>query len=121
MNYNIAGTEVHITDEIRTYVEKRLSALDKLLDEPDAARTDVHVRYMASEEKMYCTELLLHAPGTTEPLRAEATRGTLHEAIDVAAAELLHELKKTKKKRIHVLRRTGAKVKEYIRGWREKI
>jgi putative sigma-54 modulation protein len=121
MNYNIAGTDVHITDEIRDYVEKRLAHLDKLVDNPEAARTDVHVHYRKSEEKMFTIELLLHAPGTSNALHAKATTGTLYEAVDVATAELTRELKNTKKKRLHMLRHTGARVKEYIRGWREKF
>ncbi|MEI6863880.1 MAG: ribosome-associated translation inhibitor RaiA [Candidatus Adlerbacteria bacterium] len=121
MNYNLKGTNVAITDEIRRYVEKGLNTLDKLVKSEGKPRVDVELEYKEGEAKMYRAELMLHAPGTTEPLRAEAERGTLHEAMDAAASELLHELTKTKKKRMRVFRHSAVRVKEYLRGWRDKF
>lgn len=121
MNYNLKGTNVTLTDEIRSHVEKKLGALDKFVKDAGHPRVDVELEYLAGEARMYRAELMLHAPGTTEPLRAEAKSPSLHEAVDTAAGELLHELNKTKKRRLHMLRHTGVKVKEYLRGWREKF
>ncbi len=45
MNYNIKGTDIDITDELRTYVEKKLASLDKVLED-DAARVDIVVSYL---------------------------------------------------------------------------
>ncbi len=118
MNYNIKGTEVSITDELRTYVEKKLSALDKLLS-GDAGRVDLVVSYCASEEKQYFAEMTLH--DAKHPLHAESSGATMHEAIDVTTGELVSELTKSKKKRLNNFRHSAVKVKEYLRGWRSKI
>lgn len=118
MNYNIKGTGVPITDELRTYVEKKLAALDKLLN-GEAARVDAVVSYLESEEKQYCAEMTLH--DARHPLHAKSTGATLHEAIDITASELLSELAKAKKKRLHVVRHSAVRVKEYLRGWRRAI
>ncbi|MEK7068207.1 MAG: ribosome-associated translation inhibitor RaiA [Patescibacteria group bacterium] len=119
MNYAIKGTEVNISDEIRSYVEKRLSGLDKFASE--ASRCDVELGYEALfDGPKYRVELMYHKPGA--PLmRAEARGAALHEAIDLAAGELLEGLTSAKQKRRDILRRTGARVKEYLRGWRGKI
>jgi hypothetical protein len=45
----------------------------------------------------------------------------LHAAIDTASAEVVQELGRGKKKRIHVLRRSAHRVKEYLRGWRNRV
>jgi putative sigma-54 modulation protein len=120
MNYNLKGTNVSITDEIRGHIEKKLSALDKLVKDAGDPRVDVEVEYKEGEAKTYRAELMLYAQGVTEPLRAEAEGATLHDAVDVAASELLQELTKAKKKRIHMLRHTGARVKDFLRGWRSR-
>ncbi len=120
MNYNIKGTEVVITDEIRSHLKKKLNGLDKLVQGAGDPRVDVGLVYKEGESKTYCVEMLLHASGVTEALQAEAEEGNLHEAIDVAVGELTRELTKTKKKRIHMLRHTGARVKDFLRGWRSR-
>ena len=120
MNYNIKSTELSITDEIRGYVEKRLSTLDKFLSNVDASRADVELEFLHSEAKQYRAGFMVRDPGLPESLRASAKGSTLHEAIDIAVGELFQELTRGKKKRLHLLRRSGQKVKEYLRGWRDK-
>jgi ribosomal subunit interface protein len=118
MHYNLKGTGVPVTDELRDYIEKKLSTLDKFVANNSGARTDVEVAYLASEEKQYRAELLLH---DKQQLRTTATGSTLHEAIDSAAGELAEELSRAKKKRLHTFRHNAFKVKEYLRGWRKSI
>jgi ribosomal subunit interface protein len=118
MNYNIKGTEVGVTDELRTYVEKKLSALDKLVGST-AARVDMVVAYLANEEKQYKAEMTLH--DAKQPLHASCYGSTMHEAIDAATGELMLELTNAKKKRRSNIRHGAFKVKEFLRGWRSKI
>jgi ribosomal subunit interface protein len=122
MHHNLKGTGIDISAEIRTYVEKRLAAIDKLLGE-GAARADVELQYLESEEKTYRAEFMLHyaphgAADTT--LRATARGKTLSEAVDIATEELRLELSRAKKKHIHALRRGAGRVKEFLRGWRDR-
>ncbi|HWB34076.1 MAG TPA: ribosome-associated translation inhibitor RaiA [Candidatus Paceibacterota bacterium] len=120
MNYNLKGTDVHITDEIRSYVEKKLGGLDKFLSDVSAARADVELQYSRDEEKTYRAEVTLHAPEFAESLRAEARGAALHEAIDLVEGELFRELTKRKKKRIHILRRGAGKIKDILRGFGDR-
>lgn len=119
MNYNIKATGVVLTPEIRSYVERKLHGLDKFFTDQES-RVDVELEYIEPEEKKYRTELMLHAAGVS-PLRTEAHGSALHESIDIAVGELVRELTQTKKKQQHVVRRSAAKVKDFIRGWREKF
>ena len=64
---------------------------------------------------------MLHDVARGAVLRAEAQGDTMYEAIDIAVAELMRELKQGKEKRQDVWRRGAARAKEYIRGWREKF
>lgn len=119
MNYNIKGTDLDISDEIRTYVEKKLSASEKFIQDAPA-HVDVELQYIANQEsKKYRTEFTLALGGGVH--RVEAHGDTLHEAIDIAAGELARDLSQIKKKRQHIFRRSAMRVKEYIRGFRSKI
>jgi len=118
MTYNLKGTDVSITDELREYVEKKCGHAAKFLYDQGAARIDVELAYLATEEKQYCAELMLH---DKKVLRAEAMGSSLYEAIDTASSELIRMLSGDKKKRLHTLRHSAVKVKEYLRGWRSKI
>lgn len=118
MQYNLKGTNIDLSEELRAYIDKKLSGMDVLLANDEAARVDIELEYKESEEKMYRAELMLH-DGTV--LRAEARGSSLHEAIDKAVDELFAELTKAKKKQRAVFRHSAVKVKEYLRGWRNKI
>ena len=120
MNYNIKGTEVAITDEIRSYLEKKLEHLDKFLHNAEAARADVELQYLPSQAKVYRAEVMLHAPSLHAPVRAEGEGAGLHEAIDKVASELAAELTRDKKRRQHILRRGASRIKDYVRGFRSQ-
>ena len=118
MNYNIKGTAVSITDELRSYLEKKLGSLDKFVHDKEAARTDIELEFSAGAAgPKYRAEFMLHDPKLPNVLRAEANGTTLHEAIDLTIAELSREMMHTNKKRLHMLRRHAAKVKDFVRGW----
>ena len=119
MNYAIKGTGVNITDELRGYVEKRLQSLDKFAHKD--SRMEVELGHEALHDgPQYRAEFMHIQPGE-DLSRAEARGTTLHEAIDLAAAELFRQMSGRKRKRLQVFRRTAVKVKEYLRGWRDKV
>ena len=120
MNYNIKGTNLEITDEIRSYVEKCLSHAEKFLARDSAARADVECEYTeVGHGPKFRAEFNLTASHGTH--RAEARGETLHEALDIASAEIAREIRQQKKKRLHVLRKGAARAKDYLRGWTDKM
>lgn len=118
MNYNIKGTDIVITDELRGYIEKKLATFEKFLSNAAAARADVELQFLVGEAKTYRAELMIHDPGMKAPLRAEARGHTLHETFDLVTDELFTELTRAKKKRLHLIRRGAARVKDILRGFR---
>jgi len=120
MNYNIKGTNLEITDEIRIYVEKCLAHSEKFLQGDTSAHADVECQLLTSTQgKPYRAEFT--ATASQAMYRAEASGDTLHEALDIAAAELAKELRRNKKMKLKVFRHSAVKVKEFLRGWRTKI
>ncbi len=114
MEYNIKGTGLEVTPEIRGYVEKRLRALDKFTGTGVDARADVEVEFLKGEAKEYRAELMVYAPGV-EVQRVEVRGAALHEAIDIAVGEMSRELDKNKKKRQHLFRRAAGQIKNALR------
>ncbi len=120
MNYNIKGTEVPTTDELRSYVEKQLAHADKFLNGDTTAHTDVELQHLPDGRSgKYKAEFTLALGG--EIYRAERWGSTMHEAIDLAGSDLANELSRTKKKKQSVMRRASLRVKEYLRGWRSDL
>lgn len=120
LNYNIKGSGLAVSDEIRTYVEKRLEHAEKFLQGDSTTHVDVEVEHSEMRDGgKYRAEFTLSCGGAV--YRASEWGGTLHEAIDIAVGALSHELRQAKKKRMHVFRHTAIRVKEYLRGWRRKV
>lgn len=121
MQYNLKGTDVELTQEIRSYLEKKLSALDKYVRRAEGARVDVELKFKPLwDGQRYGAEFTYHEPGS-EVMRVEARGDALHEAIDLVSAELSREMTTHKKKTTDVLRRGALQVKEYLRGWRDRF
>jgi putative sigma-54 modulation protein len=120
MNYNLKGTGLQVTEEIRNYLEKKLSGADKFVAGDTSAHADVELEYAPLRDgPKYRAELTVSAASGL--FRAESTGGSMHEAIDVAVATLERELRKTKKRRLHLVRRGGAAIKDAIRGLRDRF
>lgn len=121
MHYNLKGTELTITPEIRGYLEKKLDNLEKVIFHKDAVRVDVELEYSRDEEKTYRAEIMFFDTHLQAPLRVQVRGQTLHEVIDLVTGELFAELTRVKKKRLHLMRRGAAKVKDMLRGFRGRF
>ena len=120
MNYNIKGTQLDISDELRSYAEKKLGVADKFLAGDTTAHAQIELEHMPEGRSgKYRAEFTISASG--QIYRASCWGTTMHEALDAAGQELGEELSRDKKKKQSVLRRTSVKVKEYLRGWRSDI
>ncbi len=120
INYNIKGTGLSVTDELRAYVEKKLGGAEKFLVGDSTAHTDVELEHSPLRDGgKYRAEFTLSSGGTV--YRAEEWGSTMHEAIDLAAERLTGELRKNKKKHLVLVRRGGAVIKDVIRGLRDRF
>jgi putative sigma-54 modulation protein len=120
MNYNIKGTEVPVTDELRSHVERQLAQAGKFVNDDPTAHADVELHYLADGRSgKYRAEFTVSLGGQVH--RVERWGSAMHEAIDLAGGDLAHELSREKKKKHSTFRRTAVRVKEYLRGWRSDI
>lgn len=117
LNYNIKGTGLEISDELRRYAEKKLQQTEKFLQGDTAAHADIELEHDALRDgDRNRAEFTLTAAGGL--YRAESWGETMHSALDLAIAGLLAELSRDKNKRIDLVRRGAAKAKEFLRGLR---
>ena len=120
LNYNIKGTGLDISDELRGYAEKRLAHIEKFLQNDPSTLITVELEHQAGRDgERNRAEFTVQASGSA--YRAERWGETVHSAIDLAIGELVNELGRNKKKRLHLVRRSAAKVKDYLRGWRSSV
>ncbi|MBP9710699.1 MAG: ribosome-associated translation inhibitor RaiA [Candidatus Pacebacteria bacterium] len=120
MNHNIKGTGLQITDELRGYVEKRLLVADKFVGKDSTAHADVELEFaQVRDGGKYRAEFNLALGGGL--YRAEQWGHSMHEAIDLAIAVLENELRKTKKKHQHLVRRGAGAIKDMVRGLRDRF
>ncbi len=108
-----------MSNEIRSYIEKRLAHAEKFLQDDPTAHVDVEVQYLPEGRSgKFRTEFTVEARG--EVYRVERWGAVLHESVDLAIGELQAELSRSKKKQLHLVRKSAARLKDYLRGWRSK-
>ena len=119
MDYSLKGTGVDITPELRSYLEKQLAHVEKFLASDPTAIVAVELEHTPMRHgERNRAEFTVSAAG--EVYRVEAWGESLHSAIDSAEPLLARELRRSKNKRLYLLRRSAARVKEYLRGWRNR-
>ncbi len=116
LNYNIKGTGVEVSAELRSYAEKKLQHAEKFLQNDPSSRVAIELEHQSMRHgEEYRAEFTVSASGAV--YRAERWGESMHAAIDLAAGELVNELGRNKKKRLHKLRRGAQRFKDYLRGW----
>ena len=120
VNYNIKGTGLDVSDELRGYVEKKLAGAEKFLQGDTTAQANVECEYSELRDgPKYRAEFTVSARGTL--YRTEEWGTTLHEAIDLTIEQLIKKLRRTKSRHMALVRRGGAIIKDTIRGLRDRF
>ncbi len=110
---------VVLTNEIRGFVDERVGRVEKFFDDPETALVEVELGTTAGGQRtgdVYRAEINIKMNGGF--FRAEASRDTLHSAIDEAFDEVRQELRKSKTKKRDLMRRGAGKVKDFFRKFR---
>lgn len=117
MNINIKTTNITLTDAIADYTSKRFEAIEKFLQNDPAAQVDIELGRTTTHHKngdIFRAEI--HITGKDKNLYASAEEEDLYRAIDMVRDEMLNEIRSLKAKKISVIRRGGARMKEVIKG-----
>ena len=117
MTINIKGTGISVTPEISDYLHKRLEGIDKFLPQKDGGcMVDVELGRSTNHHHTgdVCrAEINVHIGGKI--FRAVSEQQDLYSAIDEIKDALTRELASYKEKRLSLIRRSGLKLKNFIR------
>lgn len=119
MRINEKGTNLEVTEAIRSYLYKKLEHIEKFIDVKDeSVMCDVELGKTTNHHKngdIFRTEINLKIKGNN--LRAVSEMEDLFASIDVAKDEMVRELQSHKDKKISLVRRGGAKMKNFVKGF----
>lgn len=111
---NLKATHITITPDVQGYLDKRLSSLEQLIDRDDSGvvcnvelERSVHHR----RGDVFRAEITLRTRNGVH--RADAKGESIEAAIDKVRDEVVRELRRGKRKRMHLLRRGGAALKDF--------
>lgn len=113
MNINIKATNITLTPDIRAYLDKRMSSVTDFVDKhAPAAVCDIEIGKTTTGQRhgdIFRAEINIEMDG--QFFRATTEEESVNAAIDKVKKEILRELRRNKRKEIHLLRRGGAKLK----------
>ena len=119
MKINTKATNITLEADVHEYLEKKIQSLSKFVNlNDDAVMIDAELGKTTRHHQagdIFRAEINLHTPGKSYRAVSEATE--LYAAIDDVKDEILRELETQKRKRLHLLRRGGQKVKDFIKGF----
>lgn len=118
MKINEKGVNMDITSDIRDYLYKKLEHVEKFLNPADqSTMCDVELGKISNHHNkgdVFRTEINLHIAGKN--LRAESEMDDLFASIDIAKDEIIREIQTNKDKKVSMMKRGGAKIKNMIKG-----
>ncbi|MFD1431703.1 ribosome hibernation-promoting factor, HPF/YfiA family [Lacticaseibacillus yichunensis] len=94
LTYNVRGENIEVTDAIRSYVEKRISKLNKFFE--SSVEATAHVNLKVYPDKTGKVEVTI--PLNYLTLRAEETSPDLYASIDLVTDKLERQVRKFKTK-----------------------
>lgn len=119
---NVRATGIELTPATRDYIDKKIEALRKFVEEDDtSASIDVEIGKTTEHHKLgnvFRAEFNFMHGG--KMFRAAAEEEDLHAAIDIVKDELAEQLRSDKERKRTLWRRGASIVKELTRGFRWK-
>ena len=119
MHIDFKAPTLELTDDVRTYAEEKVAALEKLLQHVDeeSKRVEIELAKTVQQQSgdIFRADFTIHAGG--ERTHAVGHGETILAAIDEAKDELARRLRRSQTKRLDLVRRGGAKIKKMLRFW----
>lgn len=124
MQITIKATNIELTEAIRDYVNKKFNAVSKFVrksDESVLCRVEVgKVTHHHKKGEVFRAEGRIHVDG--KELYAASEMEDLYAAVDDVKDELVRVLTSTKEKKMDMVRKGGARIKNMLKGlydWRK--
>ena len=106
VNVEIFAKNIELTEAIKSYIEKKVSKLDRFIKEIDETRFDItYSKTARNVNERNSAQITLHGHGYI--LRAEERSDDLYAAIDLVMDKILRQIERYKGKKYHSL--TAAK------------
>ena len=103
MKYNIRGENIEVTGAIKSYIEKKVSKLERYFETPPTSDVNVNLSVYNDEQEI---EVTIQMPNLL--LRAEEKNTDLYAAIDLVVDKLERQIRKHKTKINRKSRSKGA-------------
>ncbi|MDQ0298262.1 putative sigma-54 modulation protein [Salibacterium salarium] len=103
MNYNIRGENLEVTPALKSYVEKKVSKMERYFDTTPVA--DVHVKMQVHNSE---SSIEVTIPMPQLVLRAEEKHADMYAAIDLVVEKLERQIRKHKTKVNRKFRQEGS-------------
>lgn len=119
MNINIKTTNISLTDAISDYTTKRLDAITQFFKDDMTAKCAVELGKTTNHHKngdIFRAEI--HITAKDKDLYASSEEEDLYKAIDMVRDEMLREVRTSKERKISLIRKGGAKIKNILKGFR---
>lgn len=118
----LKATGFEFTTAITDYLEKIIVSVDKLVPPSDeSALVDIEVGKSSNHHKsgdIFRAEVNFHS--ALGHFRAEAESGDVYSAIDMVRDEIVEVVRSKKDRRMSLVRKGGALVKNILKGFRGK-
>lgn len=118
MNVNIKTTNITLTPAISEYITKRISSIEKFFESDTSAQCDIELARTTNHHKsgdIFRAEI--HIIAKDKNIYASSEKEDLYIAIDSVKDEIMREVTSLKEKRISLIRKGGARVKNIIKGF----
>jgi ribosomal subunit interface protein len=117
MKTNTKVTNISSSPAISQYLDKRLSKIEKLIGNDSTVICSVELAKTTSHHnKGDIFKAEIHIVGAGKDVYATSDKTDLYSAIDDVCDEIKNQLKSTKEKNISLMRRSGARVKNMVKG-----
>ena len=109
--------DIELTDELKTYINKKLVSVEKLIDFKDPSVTgDIRlIRELGGQKKgkIFKVEMSFMTAGKKFGVNADGN--SLYEAIDQAKDSVVRKISDYKDKKQSLIKRGGAQVKAFLK------
>lgn len=117
INFNDTDLTEELTLELKTYIEKKLRSIDKLIDlNSDGVTGDIRLNKDSQGQKsgkIYRVEISFTTPGKKYGANAEGN--SWNEAIDLAKDAVTRKISENKDKKQNLLKKGGTQVKNFLK------
>lgn len=99
MELQVIGKNIDLKPDIRQYIDKKLSKLDRHLNNIKEASIEITVEQTKSPQQRYIAQITFHTNGTI--MRSEERANDILKAIDKASAVMDRQIERYKGKRFN--------------------